>query len=193
MLTDANLEILFTKARSHKSWLNKEVTEDQIDQIYNLLKFAPTSGNCCPARFTFIKSDEAKERLMPTLDKGNIDKSMKAPYVVIISYDTEFYESLSILSPHNDAKAGFIGKENKIKNTAEFNSALQGAYFMMASRSIGLDCCPMLGFNKEKLNQEFFPDGKYKSLFICGIGYGDSSKLYDRAPRLEFNQACTVI
>ena len=193
MLSDANLEILFTKARSHKSWLNKEVTEDQIDQIYNLLKFAPTSGNCCPARFTFIKSDEAKERLMPTLDKGNIDKSMNAPYVVIISYDTEFYESLSILSPHNDAKAGFIGKEKKIKNTAEFNSALQGAYFMMASRSIGLDCCPMLGFNKEKLNQEFFPDGKYKSLFICGIGCGDSSKLYDRAPRLEFNQACTVL
>ena len=193
MLSNANLEILFTKARSHKSWLNKVVTEDQIDQIYNLLKFAPTSGNCCPARFTFIKSDEAKERLMPTLDKGNIDKSMKAPYVVIISYDTEFYESLSILSPHNDAKAGFIGKESKIKNTAEFNSALQGAYFIMASRSIGLDCCPMLGFNKEKLNQEFFPEGKYKCLFICGIGYGDSSELYDRAPRLEFNQACTVI
>ena len=193
MLSDANLEILFTKARSHKAWLNKEVTDNQIDQIYNLLKFAPTSGNCCPARFTFIKSDEAKERLMPILDKGNIDKSMKAPYVVIISYDTEFYESLSILSPHNDTKAGFVGKEKKIKKTAELNSALQGAYFMMASRSIGLDCCPMLGFSKEKLNQEFFPDGKYKSLFICGIGYGDSSKLYDRAPRLEFNQACTVI
>ena len=193
MLSDANLEILFTKARSHKSWLNKEVTEDQIDQIYNLLKFAPTSGNCCPARFIFIKSDEAKERLKPALDQGNIDKSMNAPYVVIISYDTEFYESLSILSPHTDAKASFIGKENKIKNTAEFNASLQGAYFIMATRSLGLDCCPMLGFSKEKLNQEFFPDGKNKSLFICGIGYGDSSKLYDRAPRLEFNQACTVL
>ena len=193
MLSDANLEILFTKARSHKSWLNKEVTEDQIDQIYNLLKFAPTSGNCCPARFIFIKSDEAKERLKPSLDQGNIDKSMNAPCVVIISYDTEFYESLSILSPHTDAKASFIGKENKIKNTAEFNASLQGAYFIMATRSLGLDCCPMLGFSKEKLNQEFFPDGKNKSLFICGIGYGDSSKLYDRAPRLEFNQACTVL
>ena len=193
MLSDANLEILFTKARSHKSWLNKEVTEDQIDQIYNLLKFAPTSGNCCPARFIFIKSDEAKERLMPTLDKGNIDKSMNAPYVVIISYDTEFYESLSILSPHTDAKASFIGKENKIKNTAEFNTSLQGAYFIMASRSVGLDCCPMLGFSKDKLNQEFFPDGKYKSLFICGIGYGDASKLYDRAPRLDFIDACSII
>mgnify|MGYP000335849127 FL=1 len=193
MLSDANLEILFTKARSHKSWLNKEVTEDQIDQIYNLLKFAPTSGNCCPARFIFIKSDEAKERLMPTLDKGNIDKSMNAPYVVIISYDTEFYESLSILSPHTDAKAGYVGKEMKIKNTAEFNSSLQGAYFIMATRSIGLDCCPMLGFNKEKLNQEFFTEGKYKSLFICGIGYGDASKLYDRAPRLDFIDACSII
>ena len=193
MLSDANLEILFTKARSHKAWLNKEVTDDQINQIYNLLKFAPTSGNCCPARFTFIKSEEAKKRLEPALDKGNIDKSMDAPCVVIISYDTEFYESLSILSPHNDAKAGFVGKETKIKNTAEFNSSLQGAYFIMASRSIGLDCCPMLGFNKERLNQEFFKEGKYKSLFICGIGYGDSSKLNDRAPRLDFEEACMII
>ncbi len=193
MLSDANLEILFTKARSHKAWLNKEITDDQIDQIYNLLKFAPTSGNCCPARFTFIKSEEAKKRLKPALDKGNIDKSLNAPCVVIISYDTAFYESLSILSPHNDARADFIGKEKKIKNTAEFNSSLQGAYFIMASRSIGLDCCPMLGFNKERLNQEFFKEGKYKSLFICGIGYGDSSKLHDRAPRLDFDEACMII
>ena len=193
MLSNANLEILFTKARSYKAWLNKEVTDDQIDQIYNLLKFAPTSGNCCPARFTFIKSNEAKKRLKPVLDKGNIDKSLNAPCVVIISYDTAFYESLSILSPHNDARADFIGKEKKIKNTAEFNASLQGAYFIMASRSIGLDCCPMLGFNKEKLNQEFFPEGKYKSLFICGIGYGDSSKLHDRAPRLDFTEACSII
>jgi nitroreductase len=112
MLSNENLEILFTKARSHKSWLDKEVTDNQINQIYNLLKFAPTSGNCCPARFTFIKSDRAKERLIPTLDKGNIDKSMHAPYVVIISYDTQFYDSLSILSPHNDAKAGLCRKRS---------------------------------------------------------------------------------
>ena len=193
MLSIESLKILFTEARSHKNWLNKDVTDDQIDKIYNLLKFAPTSGNCCPARFTFIKSDEAKKRLKPSLDQGNIDKSMNAPCVVIISYDTEFYESLSILSPHTDAKEGFIGKENKIKNTAEFNTSLQGAYFIMASRSVGLDCCPMLGFSKDKLNQEFFPDGKYKSLFISGIGYGDASKLYDRAPRLDFIDACSII
>ena len=118
---------------------------------------------------------------------------MNAPCVVIISYDTEFYESLPILSPHNDAKSGFIGKESRIKNTAQFNSTLQGAYFIMASRSVGLDCCPMLGFDKEKLNQEFFADGKYKSLFICGIGYGDKSKIYDRAPRLDFVDVCSII
>jgi len=193
MLSIETHKILFTEARSHKAWLNKEVTDEQIDKIYNLLKFAPTSGNCCPARFTFIKSDEAKRRLKPSLDQGNIDKSMSAPCIVIISYDTEFYESLSILSPHTDAKAGYVGKEMKIKNTAEFNSSLQGAYFIMATRSIGLDCCPMLGFNKEKLNQEFFTEGKYKSLFICGIGYGDASKLYDRAPRLDFIDACSII
>ena len=193
MLSIETHKILFTEARSHKAWLNKEVTDEQIDKIYNLLKFAPTSGNCCPARFTFIKSDEAKKRLKPALDQGNIDKSMSAPCIVIISYDTEFYESLSILSPHTDAKAGYVGKEMKIKNTAEFNSSLQGAYFIMATRSIGLDCCPMLGVNKEKLNQEFFTEGKYKSLFICGIGYGDASKLYDRAPRLDFIDACSII
>ena len=193
MLSIESLKILFTEARSHKAWLNKEVTDEQIDKIYSLLKFAPTSGNCCPARFTFIKSDEAKKRLKPALDQGNIDKSMSAPCIVIISYDTEFYESLSILSPHTDAKAGYVGKEMKIKNTAEFNASLQGAYFIMATRSIGLDCCPMLGFNKEKLNQEFFTEGKYKSLFICGIGYGDASKLYDRAPRLDFIDACSII
>ena len=193
MFSKLNLDILFNEARSHKAWLNKDVTNDQINQIYNLLKFAPTSGNCCPARFTFLKTKEAKNRLKPFLDQGNIDKSMNAPCVVIISYDTEFYESLPILSPHNDAKSGFIGKESRIKNTAQFNSTLQGAYFIMASRSIGLDCCPMLGFNKEKLNQEFFSDGKFQSLFICGIGYGDKSKIYDRAPRLDFIDACSII
>ena len=193
MLSKLNLDILFNEARSHKAWLNKDVTNDQINQIYNLLKFAPTSGNCCPARFIFLKTNKAKNRLKPFLDKGNIDKSMNAPCVVIISYDTEFYESLTILSPHNDAKSGFIGKESRIKNTAQFNSTLQGAYFIMASRSVGLDCCPMLGFNKEKLNQEFFADGKFQSLFICGIGYGDKSKIYDRAPRLDFTDACSII
>ena len=193
MLSTDSTDILFSKARSHKAWLDQDINDNQIQQIYNLLKFAPTSGNCCPARFTFVKSEESKQKMLPSLDQGNIDKVMSAPCVVIISYDTKFYESLSILSPHNDAKASFEGKENKIKNTAKFNSSLQGAYFIIATRSVGLDCCPMLGFNKEKLNQEFFPDKKNKAIFICGIGYGDESKLRPRAPRLDFEEACNIL
>ena len=193
MLSTDNTDILFSKARSHKAWLDQDINDNQIQQIYNLLKFAPTSGNCCPARFTFVRSDESKQKMLPSLDQGNIDKVMSAPCVVIISYDTKFYESLSILSPHNDAKASFEGKENKIKNTAKFNSSLQGAYFIIATRSVGLDCCPMLGFNKEKLNKEFFPDKKNKAIFICGIGYGDESKLRPRAPRLDFEEACNIL
>jgi 3-hydroxypropanoate dehydrogenase len=193
MLSTDSTDILFSKARSHKGWLDQDINDNQIQQIYNLLKFAPTSGNCCPARFTFVRSEESKQKMLPSLDQGNIDKVMSAPCVVIISYDTKFYESLSILSPHNDAKASFEGKENKIKNTAKFNSSLQGAYFIIATRSVGLDCCPMLGFNKEKLNQEFFPDKKNKAIFICGIGYGDESKLRPRAPRLDFEEACNIL
>ena len=193
MLSNDSLDILFSKARSHKAWLDQEISENQIHKIYDLLKFAPTSGNCCPARFTFVRSDESKQKILPSLDKGNIDKVMSASCVVIISYDLKFYESLSILSPNSDAKSSFEGKDKKIKNTAEFNSTLQGAYFIMATRSVGLDCCPMLGFNKESLNQDFFPDGNNKAVFICGIGYGDHSKLFNRAPRLEFNKACRVI
>ena len=193
MLSTDITDILFSKARSHKAWLDQDINDSQIQQIYNLLKFAPTSGNCCPGRFTFVRSEESKQKMLPSLDQGNIDKVMSAPCVVIISYDTKFYESLSILSPHNDAKASFEGKENKIKNTAKFNSSLQGAYFIIATRSVGLDCCPMLGFNKEKLNQEFFPDKKNKAIFICGIGYGDESKLRPRAPRLDFEEACNIL
>ena len=193
MLSTDSTDTIFSKARSHKAWLDQDINDNQIQQIYNLLKFAPTSGNCCPARFTFVRSEESKQKMLSSLDQGNIDKVMSAPCVVIISYDTKFYESLSILSPHNDAKASFEGKENKIKNTAKFNSSLQGAYFIIATRSVGLDCCPMLVFNKEKLNQEFFPDKKNKAIFICGIGYGDESKLRPRAPRLDFEEACNIL
>jgi 3-hydroxypropanoate dehydrogenase len=192
MLSISSLETLFTKARSHKVWKEKDITTEQIHQIYDLLKLAPTSSNTCPARFTFIQSKEAKERLKPSLDEGNINKSITAPAVAIISYDSKFYEKLSYLSPHMKS-ISWEGKEQLIKSTAELNSTLQGAYFMIAARSIGLDCCPMLGFNKEILNQEFFPDEQYKSLFLCGIGYGDETKLHPRAPRLDFNEACSIL
>ena len=193
MLSNSSLETLFTKARSQNSWLNKDITGEQIHQLYDLLKFGPTSANCCPARFTFIRTKEAKERLKPYLDSGNINKSMSAPAVAIIGYDLEFYQKLPFLFPHTNAKSWYEGKEQKIKSTAELNATLQGAYFIIAARSIGLDCGPMIGFNKEKLNQEFFPNKKVKSIFICGIGYGDDTKVLPRSPRLSFEEACEIL
>jgi len=193
MLSNSSLEILFTKARSQNGWLNKDITNEQIHQLYDLLKFGPTSANSCPARFTFIRTKEAKERLKPCLDNGNIEKSMSAPAVAIISYDFDFYEKLPYLFPHTNAKSWYEGKKQKIKLTAELNATLQGAYFIIAARSIGLDCGPMIGFNKEKLNQEFFSNDKNKSIFICGIGYGDETKVRRRSPRLEFEEACEIL
>ena len=155
MLSNSSLETLFTKARSQNGWLNKDITNEQIYQLYDLLKFGPTSANSCPARFTFIRSKEAKERLKPYLDSGNIKKSMSAPAVAIISYDIDFYKKLPYLFPHTNAKSWYEGKEQKIKLTAELNATLQGAYFIIAARSIGLDCGPMIGFNKEKFQAIF--------------------------------------
>ncbi len=193
MLSNSSKETLFTKARSQNGWLDKDITDEQIYELYYLLKFGPTSANSCPARFTFIRSKEAKERLKPYLDSGNIEKSMSAPAVAIISYDIDFYKKLPYLFPHTNAKSWYEGKEQKIKLTAELNATLQGAYFIIAARSIGLDCGPMIGFNKEKLNREFFPNEKVKSIFICGIGYGDETKVRQRSPRLEFEEACEIL
>jgi 3-hydroxypropanoate dehydrogenase len=193
MLTDDALDTLFRKARSHNSWLDQDISEDQINQIYELMKFGPTAANTCPARLTFVKSAEAKDRLRSHLDEGNIEKSMSAPAVAIISYDTEFYEKLAYLFPHTDAKSWYEGKPEKITAVGSMNATLQGSYFMMAARSVGLDCGPMGGFNAETLDQEFFPDGKTKSIFICGIGYGDSTQIFPRSPRLSFDEACEII
>ncbi len=193
MLNKDNLATLFTNARSHNGWLNKDVTATQIKQIYELMKFGPTAANTCPARITFVKSLVAKTRLKPHLDEGNIDKAMSAPAVAIIGYDTQFYEKLDYLFPHTDAKSWYVGKPDKIKATGEMNATLQGAYFMLAARCIGLDCGPMGGFNNETLDADFFEDGNTKSIFICGIGYGDSSKIFPRSPRLSFDEACAIL
>ena len=162
MLDNDALDTLFREARSHNGWLDTQISDEQITQIYELMKFGPTAANNCPARLTFVRSTEAKEKLKSHLNEGNVEKSMGASAVVIISYDTEFYEKLDYLFPHTDAKSWYAGKPAKIKSAGEMNATLQGAYFMLAARSVGLDCCPMLGFNTETLNQEFFPDGKYK-------------------------------
>lgn len=187
------MDQLFLKARSHNGWQAKPVSDEQLNEIYNLMRMGPTSANSCPARLVFIKSAAAKERLKACLDAGNVEKSMTAPVVAIIGMDLEFYEQLPKLFPHTDAKAWFVGKTEKIMQTAFRNSSLQGAYFIMAVRSLGLDAGPMSGFNSQKLDETFFPDGRIKSNFICAIGYGEEAKLYARGPRLAFDEACQIV
>ncbi len=186
------IQQLFLDARSYNGWLDKPVSEEQLKQLYELTKMGPTSANACPARFVFVSSDEAKQKLKGCLDEGNVEKSMTAPVVVIIGMDMEFYEQLPVLFPHGDARSWYVGKDEKILETAFRNSSLQGAYLIMAIRSLGLDAGPMSGFNSDKLDATFFPDGKIKSNFICAFGYGDTSKLYPRGPRLSFDEAAVI-
>jgi len=187
------LDILFRNARSYNSWQDKTVSDEQLITLYELMKWGPTSANSCPARLVFVKSDEGKQKLKDCLDEGNVEKSMTAPVVAIIGMDMEFYEKLSILFPHTDAKSWFVGKPEKIHETAFRNSSLQGAYLMLAARSLGLDCGPMSGFDSTRLEAAFFPGGKVKANFICAIGYGSEDKLYPRGPRLEFDETCQIV
>ena len=193
MLDSNSLDTIFRTARSQNGWLDRKVSDEQIHEIYELMKFGPTAANNCPARITFLKSEDSKNRLKPHLDEGNIEKTMSAPVVAIIGYDTEFYEKLPYLFPHTDARSWFAGKPEKIVASGSMNATLQAAYFMIATRSMGLDCGPMGGFNNEGVDNEFFSDGKTKTLLICGIGYGDESKVFPRSPRLDFSEACQVI
>ena len=193
MLDSNSLDTIFRTARSQNGWLDREVSDEQIHGIYELMKFGPTAANNCPARITFLKSEDSKNRLKPHLDEGNIEKTMSAPVVAIIGYDTEFYEKLPYLFPHTDARSWFAGKPEKIVASGSMNATLQAAYFMIATRSMGLDCGPMGGFNNEGVDNEFFSDGKTKTLLICCIGYGDESKVFPRSPRLDFSEACQVI
>jgi len=194
ILSEQALDQLFRQARSHNGWQARDVSDAQLEQIYDLMKMGPTALNSCPARIVFIRSDEAKQRLKACLNEGNVNKSMTAPVVALIGMDMEFYNKLDKLWPHNvDAASWYIGKPDKIRENAFRNSSLQGAYLIMAARSLGLDAGPMSGFNFDKMDETFFPDGKVKSNFICAIGYGDDSKLYPRGPRLEFAEACNII
>jgi len=191
-LDEQALNILFNDARSFSYWQNRTVSDAQLIQLYELMKMGPTAANCCPARLVFVKSDAAKEKLKPCLNEGNVDKSMSAPAVVIIGMDMEFYERLPELFPHTDARSWFAGKPEKIQHSALLNSALQGAYLIMAIRSLGLDAGPMSGVDNNKLDATFFTDDNVKSIFICAIGYGDRTKLHPRSPRLDFGQACRI-
>ena len=187
------LDVLFREARTHNGWLDKEVPDALLRELFDLVKMGPTSANCSPARFVFIKSKEAKERLRPCLSAGNLEKTMAAPVTVIVAHDMEFYEKLPFLFPHTDARSWFAGNEDNIKKTAIRNGTLQGGYLIMAARALGLDCGPMSGFNNSKVDAEFFPDGKVKSNFLINLGYGDASKLFNRSPRFAFEDACQLL
>src|SRR4051812_39278807 len=194
ILTNEGQDLIFRSARTHNVWLDKPVDDALLRQVHDLAKFGPTSANMCPMRLVFVKSREAKERLKPALDAGNVNKTMAAPVTAIIGMDVHFYEKLPQLFPHADAKAWFKDlPENVLESTALRNSSLQGAYFMLAARSLGLDCGPMSGFNNAKVDAAFFAGTTIRSNFLCNLGYGDTSKLHPRSPRLTFEAACQVV
>jgi 3-hydroxypropanoate dehydrogenase len=192
-LDENALNVLFLEARTHNVWLDKPVPDDLLRRIYDIARMGPTSANSSPARFVFVKSDEAKARLLPAMSANNQEKTRTAPVTVIIAYDLEFYEKLPQLFPHVDARPWFAGKEALVAETALRNGSLQGAYLMIAARALGLDCGPMSGFNAELVNAEFFPDGNWKANFICNLGYGDAGKLFPRNPRLPFDEVCRIL
>ena len=189
-----SLDLIFRNARTHTAWLDKPVDDGLLRQVYELAKLGPTSANMCPMRIVFVKSPEAKARLKPALDAGNVDKTMAAPATAIIGMDVHFFEQLPKLYPHADAKSWFKDlPENVLEYVALRNGSLQGAYLIIAARACGLDCGPMSGFNNAKVDAEFFRGTTTKSNFLCNLGYGDASKLHHRSPRLEFAEACTVL
>jgi 3-hydroxypropanoate dehydrogenase len=208
VVDDHALDTLFRKARTHFKWLPRPIEDQTLHELYELLKWAPTSANAAPARFAFLKSREAKERLRPALAPLNIEKTMTAPLTVIIAYDLKFYEQLPKLFPQNPGMAKlFEDNAEMVEVTAKRNSSLQGAYLIMAARALGLDCGPMSGFDHAKVDeeffaagkpcfgcdQEFFPEGHVKTNFLCNLGYGDASALKPRLPRLAFSEACSIL
>ena len=207
-IDDTALDTLFREARTHTKWQTRPVSDQTLRDLYDLLKMAPTSANASPARFAFLRSKEAKERLRPALAPLNVEKTMTAPVTVIIAYDLKFYEQLPKLFPHSPGMAAlFMSNPEMADATAKRNSSLQGAYLIMAARALGLDCGPMSGFDQAKVDeeffaagkpcfgcdQEFFPEGHVKTNFLCNLGYGDSSALHERLPRLPFNEACSIL
>ena len=192
-LADSALDQLFRTARTYNGWQEKSLDRDDFRDLYQLLRFGPTSANQCPARFIFVTSDAGKQRLKPCLAKQNQAKTMAAPVCVIVAMDMEFYDKLPELFPHTNARSWFAGKPEAIQENAFRNSALQGAYLIMAARALGYDCGPMSGFDAEQLKAEFFPNRNWQANFICNIGYGDRDSLMPRSPRLSFEDACEVV
>jgi 3-hydroxypropanoate dehydrogenase len=206
-VNDDALDTIFRTARTYNGWLDKQVSDETIRELYDLMKLGPTSANSTPARFLLLRTRAAKERLRPALAPGNVAKTMSAPVTAIVAYDLRFYEKLPKLAPHNPAfRDMFANNPEMAEVAARRNATLQGAYFIIAARALGLDCGPMSGFDNAKVDEEFFGagverDGMYdeylpgsiKSDFLCNIGYGDPSSVRPRAPRLDFDEVCQVL
>lgn len=194
-LNDASLDTLFRTARTRNGWQDKPLSDAVVREIYELSKWGPTSANSCPARFVFVRSEAAKQRLKPFLMEANIGKTMSAPCCVIVAYDTQFYELMPQLFPDRGVQYGAMFRDNPAisDDLVHRNSSLQGAYLMIAARALGLDTGAMSGFDKQGVDREFFPDGRWKSNFLCNIGYGSEENLFPRNPRLEFDEACLDI
>lgn len=207
-INDSAFDILFCEARTYSTWQPRPVSDQTLRDLYEILKWAPTSANAAPARFAFLRSKESKERLRPALAPGNIEKTMTAPVTVIIAYDMKFHEQVPRLFPQSPGlKQMFENNPQLVEVTAQRNSSLQGAYLILAARALGLDCGPMSGFDNAKVDEEFFgagkpcfgcdmeffPEGHVKSNFLCNLGYGDPTTLFPRLPRLPFNEACSLL
>lgn len=189
----ATLDLILRSARSYDTFTDSPVSDETLAAIWDLMKWGPTSANALPARILFLRTPEAKERLRPALAANNVEKTLASPVVALVAHDLRFFEYLPRLFPAAPtARSWFDGKPNA-EITAFRNGTLQGAYLMMAARAVGLDCGPMSGFDNAKVDAEFFPDGRLKSNFLCNLGYGDSSNLTDRAPRLAFDEACSLL
>ncbi len=192
-ISGETLDQLFREARTYTAWLPKAVPAELLREAFELARMAPTSANSSPGRFVFLTTPEAKSRLLPALAAGNVEKTRTAPVTAIIAWDTQFYEHLPRLFPQADMRSYFAANPALIEENGFRNGSLEGAYFILAARALGLDCGPMSGFDPAKVNAEFFPDGKWKVNFLCNLGYGDPGKLHPRNPRLDFGEACRVL
>ncbi len=192
-LDDQALDVLFRTARSQNRWLDRPVTHEQLHAVYDLMRWGPTSANSFPLRIVYVTTPAAKERLRPLVFGNNQERVMTAPATAILGYDLQFYDWLPRLFPHRDLRPSFVDKPHFAEVTAFRNSSLQGAYFMLAARALGLDCGPMSGFDNEAVDREFFPGRQIKSNFLCAVGYGDPASLHERAPRPDFSEVCALV
>lgn len=190
---DDALQQLFSRARTYSTWLPDPVPPTLLRQVYEMARMGPTSANSTPARFVFLTTEESKARILPALMPGNVEKTRKAPVTTIVAWDTEFYTKMGKLFPHSNMGEKFAANPELRDETAFRNGTLEGGYFILAARALGLDCGPMSGFDPHKVNAEFFPDGKWKVNFLCNLGYGDPAGLRERNPRLEFEEACVIL